>query len=546
MSTAGIGLSALSLLSACGGKSTSSGGNVTSTTSAASSSAVAAGGNTLVIAVARDLQNLDPTSASSDGFTSEILTNIYRWVIDYKLTTGTDGKPVFDANSFVGDLAESYEIQDGGKKVVFKIRQNLKFSSGDPIDANVVKFTYDRLFDQGTTASALVMMAQINGKDAVKVVDDHTVEFLVDVPNTLVFGNIAQYGNSILNPKVVQAHVTSADPAAHEWLKANTAGTESGPYLLESWKPGTEFVLAKNPHWHGDPPKTDRIIFRIVPDASTRLSLLKSGEVDIARDIAPKDLKDLANDPKITVHRFPSRIVSYVGMNATRPPFDNPKVRQAISYAIPYKTIVENVLYGYAIPLTSIIPQGMPTHTDEFLHYQTDPTKAKQILGEAGYPNGLKVTFDSPSNLAESKGIAIWLKSELGKAGIEVTINEMEGAAFTAGLQKNAHAFFHHPGWLSINNDPFYHLYWHLKAQCCDYTDYHNPEILGLIDKYMISTDQEGRANASRRIQEIAANDAIWGFLYQPDITLATRSNVNGVIFNPADRYWRFYYMYKA
>src|SRR5206468_3034917 len=154
---------------------------------------------------------------------------------------------------------------------------------------------------------------------------DSTVEFLIDEPNPLLLDNMAQYGHSILNPRVIQPHMTGDDPAAHEWLKANTQGTESGPYLLESWKPGTEFVLARNPNWWGEPAKIERVIFRIVPYPSTRLTLLKSGAVDIARDIAPKDLAELEKDPNTRVYRFPSRTAAYLGMNAKVPPFDDVK-----------------------------------------------------------------------------------------------------------------------------------------------------------------------------------------------------------------------------
>lgn len=501
--------------------------------------------STLIVAVSRDPQNLDPTSASSDGFTSEILTNIYHWLIDYELVTGEDGQPIFSADDFVGDIAESFEVQDDGRTVVFKIREGLTFSNGDPIDANVVKFTYDRIFDQGTTTAVLTRLAEVSGKDSVQVIDDYTVEFTIDEPNTLLFGNLAQYGHSILNPLVLEPHMTEADPAAHEWLSTNTAGNETGPYMLESWEPGVEFVLVANPNWHGEPARTDRIIFRVVPDASTRLSLLRSGEVDIARDIAPRDLQELENDPDITVYRFPSRVVSFIGMNATMPPFDDPLVRQAISYAIPYQTIIDNALFGYAIPLTSVIPEGMDTHTDEFFVYETDPERARELLAEAGFPDGLDVTFQVRSDLAESKAIGVWMKSELAKAGINVTIQELDGATFTGGLQRKEYAFFHHPGWLSINNDPFYHVSFLLQSECCNYTEYANEEVSQLIEEFTISTDEEGRAEASRRIQEIAAEEAVWGLLYQPDTTLATRADIKGVTFNPADRYWRYYLMYK-
>ncbi len=501
--------------------------------------------NTLIVAASRDIQNLDPSVSSSDPTTQEIFTNIYCWLIDYKLGKDEKGNTIGDPNNFVGSLAESYEFKDGGKKLVFHMRKGAKFSNGDPVDANAVKFTYDRLFDQKSTGAQNISLAKVTSKDSIKVIDDMTVEFTIDEPNTLLFGNMAQFNHSILNPNVVKPHMTAADPYAHEWLKANTKGNETGPYLLESWKPGVEYVLAKNPYWWGEPPKVERVIFRIVPDPSTRLALLKSGAVDIAKDIAPKDLVGLDKEPNLEVHRFTSRIVSFLGMNAKKPPFDNVKVRQAISYALPYDTIIEKALYGYGVPLKSVLPKGTPTQTDEFFVYKTDPAKAKQLLAEAGYPNGLKVTLQVRSDLAESKAVAVWTKSELAKAGIDVTIQEMEGAAFASALQKHELGLFHHYGWISINNDPFYHLYWMLQSECCDYAEYRNPEISQLIDKYTISTDEKARAEASKRIQEIAVGEACWGFLYQPDITLPTLKDVKGVVYYSADRYFRYYHMYK-
>jgi len=500
---------------------------------------------TLVVAVSRDMQNLDPTNASSDPFTLETLTNIYAWLIDFKLVKQADGETIGSPNEFVGGLAQSFQFTDGGRKLMVTLRSNLKFSDGDPLDANAVKFTYDRLFDQNATTAALSRMAKIMNKDSVKVIDARTVEFDISDPNTLVLGNMAQYGHSILNPNVVRPHMTAADPYAHQWLQSNTKGTESGPYVLASWQPGVEFVFARNPYYWGPPARIARVVFRIVPDPSTRLTLLKSGDVDIARDLAPLDEVELLHDASVTVHRFPTRITSYLGMNAKTAPFDNPKVRQAISWAVPYNTIIHNVMVGFARQLTSPVPAGMPTHTDQYFHYRTDPAKAKQLLAEAGYPNGLGVTFTSRADLAESQGIAVWLKSALATAGITVTIDEMQGAAFTAALQRHDLAFFHQPGWNSINNDPFYHLYWLLQSDCCDYTNYHNATVDELITKNIISTDLKARDAASHQIQQIAIDDAAWIFLYQPDLVLATGKNIGGVILYPADYRFRYYDMTK-
>jgi peptide/nickel transport system substrate-binding protein len=500
---------------------------------------------TLVVAVSRDMQNLDPTNASSDSFTLETLTNVYSWLIDYKVVKQPNGQTIGAANEFVGNLAESFRLTDGGKKLLVTLRRNLKFSNGDPVDANAVKFTYDRLFDQNATTAALTKMAEVRTKDAVRVVDDRTVEFGISEPNTLLLGNMSQYGHSILNPNVVRPHMTAADPSGHEWLKSNTKGTETGPYVLESWQPGVEFVLTRNPNFWGPPPRIARVVLRIVPDPSARLALLRSGDADIARDLAPLDEVQLLKDPNVTVYRFPTRIVSFLGMNASVAPFNNVKLRQAISYAIPYGTIIRSVMVGFARPLTSPVPSGMPTHTDEFFKYKTDPARAKALLAEAGFPSGTNLTFTSRADLAESKSISVWVKSALARTGVNVTINEMPGAAFTAALQKHELVFFHHPGWNSINNDPFYHVFWLLKSSCCDYTNYHNKEIDDLITKYTVSTDLKARADASRRIQEIATDEAAWVFLYQPDLVLTTRKNVGGVVYYPADVRLRYYYLTK-
>ncbi|MBI3980336.1 MAG: ABC transporter substrate-binding protein [Chloroflexi bacterium] len=495
---------------------------------------------TLIIAAPRDLLNLDPTSTSSDALVFELQVNVYARLINFKVQKDASGELVGLANEFVPEVAESFEFTDGGKKLVFKLRKGIKFSNGDPIDAAAVKFTYDRIFDTNTTAATLNKIAQITSKDSVKIIDDSTVEMTIDKPNPLVLGNLALAGNAILNPKVIKPYMTAADPQAREWLKANTKGTEAGPYLLESWKPGVEWVLAKNPNWWGRQPQIERIVYRVVPDPSTRLTLLKSGAVDIAKDLAFKDLRELETDQNVKVYRFTSNIVSFLGMNAKKAPFDNVKVRQAINYAVPYDTIIKNVLYGYGSQLKSVAPTGMPTFTDEFFVYKTDPAKAKALLAEAGYPNGLKVTFAVRADIAESKAVGVWVKSELAKAGIDVTIQEMDGAAFTAALQKHEHAFFHHFGWLSNNNDPFYHYSWLLQSECCNYTDWKNAEVDELITKFTASNDLPARNAASKRIQELAVKDAVWTFLYMPDITLATRKNLKNVVYYAADRFWRY------
>ncbi len=502
---------------------------------------------TLIIAVSSDIQNLDPTLSSGDIITQEVLTNVYSFLIDFKKVVDANGQLIGSPDEFEGDLAESFEFSDDGSKITFHLRPGLKFGNGDPIDANAVKFTYDRIFGQGGVTAFLIGMAAVDGPEAVRVVDDLTVEFDISTPNTLLLGNMAQFGHSILNPKVVQPFMTADDPWAHEWLQNNTAGTESGPYIIEEWDRGNQIVLAKNPnYWNADAVENDRIILKIIPDASSRLAQLRAGAVDIAYSIPTKDIATLERDPNIKVERFTTRAVAYIGMNNQVPPFDNKLVRQAIAYAVPYDVILDNVINGFGIQLTSPIPNGTPFHTDEFFTYTQDFEKARELLAEAGFPNGFDTTFTIRNDNAEAKEAAVWVQSALREIGINADIEEMTGAAFTEKMQKREHAFFYANQWISINNDPFYHMFWLLKSDCCDYARYQNDRVWNLIDEFTLSTDQAAREAAAMEIQQTVLDEAPWVFLFQPDHIVAMRSNVEGYVWHSADRYTRYSFLKRS
>lgn len=496
--------------------------------------------DTLVVAVPSDIQNLDPTLSSGDVVTQEMLTNVYSWLVDYKVTKGEDGTLTADPNSFVGDIAESFAWNEAGTEITFKIRDGLKFSNGDPLTAEAVKFTYDRIFDQGGVTAALTKMAGVSDKDHVKMVDESTIVMTVDTPNTLLLGNMAQFGHSILNPNVVKPHMTEADPYAHEWLKTHTEGTEQGPYKLASWQPGNQWVLERNEHYWGEKPKLERIVFKVIPDASSRLAQLISGAVDVAYNLPLIDIARLEETEGVTVHRNTTRTVAYLGMNSDVAPFDNKLVRQAVAYAIPYDVVIEQVMNGFAIQLTSPIPDGTPTHTGEFFAYENDPAKAKELLAEAGFPNGIQATLQIPSGLQEAKELAVYAQQTLAAAGIRINIQEMPGAAFTEQMQKHTLGFFVANPWTSINNDPFYHLFWLFASSCCNYANYKNEDVAKLIQENMLSRDEEARNAAALEIQKQIVEDAPWVFLYQPDQIVSTRSNVDGYVFYSADRYIRF------
>src|SRR5262245_23202650 len=211
---------------------------------------------TLIVAVPSDIQNLDPTLSSADVVTQELLTNVYDWLIDYKVVQ-QGGLPYGSPNQFVGGLAQSYSWNKNHTVVTFHLRKGLKFANGDPLDASAVKYTYDRIFGQNGVTAALTSMAAVKGATSIKVVNPTTVQFTLSKANNLLFGNMAQFGHSILDPKVVQPHETAKDPYAHDWLSTNIGGGAQGPFVLDSWQHGSQWVLKKNPNYYGTKPKVD-------------------------------------------------------------------------------------------------------------------------------------------------------------------------------------------------------------------------------------------------------------------------------------------------
>ncbi|TMJ94345.1 MAG: ABC transporter substrate-binding protein [Actinobacteria bacterium] len=511
----------------------------------ATSATQSADTKTLVVAVPSDIQNLDPTLSSADVVTQELLTNVYDWLIDYKVVT-QGGHQIGSPNQFVGAIAKSFSWNKSHTVVTFHLREGVKFANGDPLDADAVKFTYDRIFKQKGVTAALTAMAAVKSGSAVKVVNPTTVSFDLTKANNLLFGNMAQFGHSILDPKVVQPHVTSADPYAHNWLGSNIDGTAQGPFQLESWQHGSQWVLTKNPNYYGQKPKVDKVIFKIIPNASSRLALLKSGAVDIAYDLPLKDIKALQGSSSVQVIRYPSRFVVFLGMNSKVKPFNNVKVRQAISYATPYKTIISQVLQGYGRQLTSPIPFGTPTHTDKYFVYKTDYVKAKQLLAQAGYPNGFTTTLNVASGVDEGTETAVWVQQSLKKIGIKVQIQQLPGANFTSRLQKHQLGFFFFNNWISINNDPFYHLFWLFRSDCCDYTNYSNKTVWKAIDSNLLSNNPTKRAAAANATQKQIMQDAPWVFLYQPDFVIAMRKNVHGYVYYSSDRFTRYKFLSKT
>jgi peptide/nickel transport system substrate-binding protein len=302
--------------------------------------------------------------------------------------------------------------------------------------------------------------------------------------------------------------------------------------MISEWEAGVQYVFEPNPnYWRGDDWfQNDGVVFRVVPDASTREQLIRAGDVDVALGLPFSSLADLDADPNITVHAIPTTRIYFLGMNVNAAPFDSKQVRQAVSMAIPYDAIVENVIFGYGSQPTSPIPEGMEGHTSEFWTYgDASLDDARALLAEAGYADGFEVELTVPQEDQARVDAATWVQAGLSEIGINVIINAVPTAQYSELINSKQLPFFINE-WYSWGNDPFYQLTWNFDCQSFpNFTNYCSEELDAIIEAGTFSRDPAERAELARRAQEILVDEAVWAYLYAPDWVVTTRADVSGI-----------------
>ena len=269
----------------------------------------------------------------------------------------------------------------------FKLKKNAMFQDGTPVTAKDVKWSLDRAVTVGGFPTFQMGAGSLTKPEQFVVVDDHTfrVDFLRK--DRLTMPDLAVIVPAIYNSELVKKHANEKDPWGLEYTKQNTAG--SGAYKVVSWNAGTEVILERNDKWTGGPPpKVKRIVWRMVPSAGNRRALLERGDADISYDLPNKDFVELKDMGKLNIVSTPySNGIQYIGMNVTKPPFDNLKVRQAVAYALPYQKIMDAALFGLAKPMFGA-PAGTPTEVawPQPHKFNTDIAKAKALMPRPAIP----------------------------------------------------------------------------------------------------------------------------------------------------------------
>src|ERR1700689_2705991 len=301
---------------------------------------------TLLIVSESGPNNLDIHGVGTNVPGYEVSWNCYDRLISHEMKTLANGTPYYDKYKFKPELAEDMNI--GDMSVTFKLRKDGVFQDGTPVTAKDVKWSFDRAVTVGGFPTFQMGAGSLTKPEQFVILDDNTFRVDFMKKDRLTVPDLAVVVPCIINSELVKSKATETDPWGLEFTKLNTVG--SGAYKVTNWTAGSQVVLERNENWKSGPlPKIKRIVWRIVPDAGNRRALLERGDADISYDLPNKDFAEMRDSGKLSIVSTPySNGIQYLGMNVTKPPFDNVKVRQAVAYAVPYQKIMDAVLYGLA------------------------------------------------------------------------------------------------------------------------------------------------------------------------------------------------------
>jgi peptide/nickel transport system substrate-binding protein len=512
--------------------------------------AAAPAGSTLVIAM-----NLDDVVTLDPAYAGET-TNLFIHINTYD--TLVDIRPD-DLNTIVPRLAESWEVNDDFTEFIFHLRQDAKFASGNPVTAEDVVFSWNRLLN---VAGAPAF--NLDGVGKVEAVDDYTVKMTTAVGEDGNPTPLPQFLSSASNPslgiqdsKLVKENggTDAADAAttdkAKEWLDQNSAG--SGPFVLTKWDPKATIELTANKDYWKGAPRFDRVVITHVSDPTTQLQMLEKGDADMIRNLQT-DLVDQAKaNPDLTITVDQSLDQNYLAMTYKCPDaieaedpaklaeLQSPdsfevlckkEVRQAVAYAIDYEGIAEAVLNGYAARAPSIIPIGM-NGVDPAKTQGRDLEKARELLAAAGYPDG--VTFDLYyASDATRDIVAAKIQSDLAEAGMTVNLKPLEQSVYLTQMraQQLPMAF---GGWTPDYLDvTMWTDYFGLGDRSIAFRmNFFNQQAHDLAMTIRTTSDPAIREEAVVKLQEVFIEEMPFTMLYQNQYVHAFRKDLKGFKFHP-------------
>lgn len=467
-----------------------------------------------VIAVYSTFTTLDPYDAN-DTLSQAVSKSFYQGLFG------------FDADAkLVNVLADSYTVSDDGLIYTIKLKKNIKFHDGTDFNADAVKVNFDRVTNPDNHLKRFNLFNRIVKTE---VIAPDEVRLTLNQPYSAFVNTLAHPSAVMISPAAIKQYGKE--------IGFHPVGT--GPFEYVNWNPTDSLKVKKfDGYWKKGLPKVDTITWRPIVDNNTRAAVMQTGEAQFAYTIPYEQAKLLENDKNLTLVSGPSIIQRYISFNTQQKPFDDVRVRQAINYAINKDALIKVAFSGYAVPAEGVLPKGIE-FSQSYGQWPYDPAKAKELLKEAGYPDGFETTLWSAFNHITAQKVIQSVQQQLGQVGIKVNVRALEAGQRVALVEsvpdaKKAEVRMYYVGWSASTMEPDFALTplvstqaWPPKQFNTAY--YSNPLVDEDLKKALQTTDREAKAKIYKAVQDQVWADAPWAFLVTEKVLYVHNNNLSGV-----------------
>ena len=424
-------------------------------------------------------------------------------------------------------LAEKWEIVDDNT-YKFYLRKGVKFHNGYDFTAEDVKFSLDRQRVSPKVKSFVEAISEV-------IIDnEYEVTVKTAYPYAPLLSNLGGTQASILCKKYYEELEAKGK-------KYGEAPIGTGPMIFKEWKPNNNFTVVRNDNYWGEKAVATSVTMRVIPEEAARTIALENGEIHMLDMVPAVDIKRVLDNPDIKTVRQPSTAITYASFNQTKKPFDDVRVRQALSYATNKQNMVDVILEGFGQEMNNVFPVTMPSYLADLNPFPYDVEKAKALLAEAGYADGMNIEIATSGD--ERNRVAQLLQSDYAAINVTLDIVLLEWGAYLEYISKKDHQMFI-VGW-SAGFEP--------DGSCTPlfHTDsggptgnrgwYSNPEVDKLIEDGKTTLDMEKRIPIYEKIQTQVMQDAVWIPLFSKETVIAMRNGLEGVRISPTESHLYVY-----
>jgi len=480
-------------------------------------------GGTLTSSAVSDPSSLDYASIGVDPIGHAIVANC----VEPLLTVDTQGQPT-------GLLATSWENPDD-HTYVFKLRPGVTFQDGTEFNADAVDYSMGRI--RSNKASG--QYPQLVSIDKLETPDQGTVKLTLSSPYAPFLYNLADNAGRVISPAVGEKY-------GGDRLKVDLTGVGTGPFKFVEWKTGDHVTLVRNEsYWGRDAsgtqlPYADKLIYRVIPDPNQAVASLRSGEIDAFQlavgsgSAPPQAIAGIKADSSLSYRDRPG-VVHTLYFNEAKPPFGTRELRQAVSYAIDRAAIAKAVYFDTALPLDVIFSPAIWIYDAGYQPYlKRGVAKAKQLLAQAGRPNGFRFTILARNDIPAWQQAAELMKDQLKAIGVDLTIQLVELPAWGAAVRAGEHQVGYNgaPG-NGLDPDSWVYPWFSSKGASNSFTHYSNPDVDRLLDQARTMLDPAARKPLYQQAQKLIMDDAAVCTLLSPTTAALSRANVNNVPLGP-------------